>query len=172
MEWSEYQALAMRTANDDLPKAERLENAALGLVGESGEIAYLIKKHVHHGHILNRDTVIEECGDLLWYVGQACSVYPNREIKIRMVVESDTLAQAALELNHWTSCAAHTICLYLQIGTPQPEILFSYLGYALGALAYFLRLLNSSIAEAQEINIAKLRQRYPDGFSSEASINR
>jgi NTP pyrophosphatase (non-canonical NTP hydrolase) len=42
--------------------------AGLGLTGEAGEVADLIKKTVGHGHALDRDKVLEEVGDVLWYV--------------------------------------------------------------------------------------------------------
>lgn len=44
---NEYQTEAIRSAN---PKGINLSNAALGLCGESGEIADMIKKHLHQGH--------------------------------------------------------------------------------------------------------------------------
>jgi NTP pyrophosphatase (non-canonical NTP hydrolase) len=40
----------------------------LGIVGEAGEVAELIKKHLFHGHLLDRDKVISELGDVLWYI--------------------------------------------------------------------------------------------------------
>ncbi len=41
---------------------------ALGLSGESGEVADHIKKHVGHGHALDREGVAKELGDTLWYL--------------------------------------------------------------------------------------------------------
>lgn len=47
---------------------------ALGLCEEAGEVAGVVKKHVFHGHELNRDKLVEELGDTLWYLDQlACS---------------------------------------------------------------------------------------------------
>lgn len=66
MNANEYQLLAMRTANDG-----DLVNAALGLAGESGEVADLIKKVEFQGHILDEDKLVEELGDVLWYVALA-----------------------------------------------------------------------------------------------------
>jgi NTP pyrophosphatase (non-canonical NTP hydrolase) len=103
----DYQAACLRTSNGyKQTRNERLQNNVLGLCGESGEIADHVKKALHHGHGLDRDQLIEECGDLLWYV----------------VATLDTI--------------------------------------------------DCTLAEAMQRNIAKLRKRYPDGFSPEASINR
>jgi NTP pyrophosphatase (non-canonical NTP hydrolase) len=41
--------------------------AALGLNGEAGEVSEIIKKHLLHGDDLQRDHLVEELGDVLWY---------------------------------------------------------------------------------------------------------
>lgn len=65
MNFNEYQKLALRTANKD---KDLVINAALGLAGESGEVADLIKKHLFQGHELNKEKIIDELGDILWYI--------------------------------------------------------------------------------------------------------
>ena len=106
MDLNEYHELAMRTADPERQSVSRLTNAALGLAGESGEVADHLKKHIFHGHELDRDKLRRELGDVLWYVCQAAD--------------------------------------------------------ALGL----------TLDEVAQHNIAKLRSRYPDGFSFERSINR
>lgn len=46
--------------------------AGLGLAGEAGEAADLIKKHLHHAAPLDRDKLKKELGDVLWYLTLAC----------------------------------------------------------------------------------------------------
>lgn len=65
---NEYQQLAMRTANQTLFPEQQLVNAALGLAGESGEIADAVKKHLFQGHPLDRDHLLKEAGDCAWYL--------------------------------------------------------------------------------------------------------
>jgi NTP pyrophosphatase (non-canonical NTP hydrolase) len=67
-----YQSLALRTASPQSTESETtmLTSAALGLSGESGEIADHVKKIVYHGHPLDdetRDKIAKEIGDILWY---------------------------------------------------------------------------------------------------------
>ena len=45
-----------------------LVHAAMGISGESGELLDAIKKHVVYGKVLDKENVIEELGDLLFYV--------------------------------------------------------------------------------------------------------
>jgi NTP pyrophosphatase (non-canonical NTP hydrolase) len=47
---------------------EGIMNCALGIVGEGGEVADIIKKVVYQGHDLNHVDVIDELGDVLYYV--------------------------------------------------------------------------------------------------------
>lgn len=103
MEANEYQKLAMRTAN---PKCKDLSNVGLGLAGEAGECADIIKKHLHQGHELNREKLIKEFGDVLWYVALGCEV------------------------------------------------------------------LEVSMSDVMQINVDKLKARYPEGFKEELSIKR
>lgn len=73
MTFSEYQRLAMRTSNQSLARNEHLANGALGLAGEAGEACDLIKKFLFQGHELNRERVIKELGDVLWYVAETAN---------------------------------------------------------------------------------------------------
>ncbi len=66
---SDYQRLAQRTANTKTPSA-KIENGILGLCGETGEIADVLKKYLYQGHELDREHMIEELGDVLWYCAE------------------------------------------------------------------------------------------------------
>lgn len=121
---NEYQEQAMRT-NDGgcrrrlqarldgmiitgAPQINEAEiiNGAMGLCGESGEVADLLKKHIFHGEDLNLDNLKKELGDVCWYIAMICNA-------------------AGLKLE-----------------------------------------------DVMRGNIEKLKRRYPDGFSEEASKNR
>lgn len=66
---NEYQTAALRTAQTDkLTANELLLNSALGLCGESGEVADLVKKHRFQGHDLDLVHVARELGDIAWYL--------------------------------------------------------------------------------------------------------
>jgi NTP pyrophosphatase (non-canonical NTP hydrolase) len=67
MDFTEYQELAMRTASGS--SSERLVlNGVMGLCGESGECIDIVKKHMFQGHELDRDKLIDEASDCLWYL--------------------------------------------------------------------------------------------------------
>ena len=66
---NEYQTAALRTAQTDkLSASDLLLNSALGLCGESGEVADLVKKHLFQGHDLDLEHIAKELGDISWYL--------------------------------------------------------------------------------------------------------
>ena len=107
---NEYQKLAMRTDSfnydESNPQSLRLLNGLMGLNGEAGEAIDIYKKAMFQGHDIDIEEIIEELGDVLWYI-------------------------------------------------------------ALSADA-----ISVSLDEIARLNIAKLRKRYPEGFSTEDSIER
>ena len=74
MTLDEYQELAARTLGRDRTHEQQLANAALGLTGEAGEVAEVIKKHLFHGTPLDQDALAKELGDCLWYIGAFATV--------------------------------------------------------------------------------------------------
>ena len=66
---NEYQTAALRTAQtEELTHVELVMNAALGLCGESGEVADIVKKFRFQGHDLDFDHIAKELGDVSWYL--------------------------------------------------------------------------------------------------------
>lgn len=52
---NEYQIAAMRTSSKTILPSEHLMNGALGLAGEAGEVADIVKKATFQGHTINRE---------------------------------------------------------------------------------------------------------------------
>ena len=63
----EYQKLAQRT-NNSTDFQRDLLNGALGLNGEAGEVADIIKKWQFQGHAIDPDKIAEELSDICWYI--------------------------------------------------------------------------------------------------------
>jgi NTP pyrophosphatase (non-canonical NTP hydrolase) len=106
MKINEYQMEALRTAEGMNHDSPMIVNGVLGLCGESGECADLVKKNLFQGHDLDVNHLAKELGDVAWY-----------------------LAVSA---------------------------------YAIGF----------SLEEILQMNVDKLRSRYPDGFDTERSQHR
>jgi NTP pyrophosphatase (non-canonical NTP hydrolase) len=75
MNFEEYQSEASQTALYPR-RLENIEYATLGLAGEAGEVANIVKKiQRDHGGVINdeiRGKLKDELGDVLWYIS-ACA---------------------------------------------------------------------------------------------------
>lgn len=67
---NEYQKAAMRTVSGvaGATKDNQLINGAMGLCGEAGEFMDLLKKHMFHGHEMDKEHMAKELGDIAWYL--------------------------------------------------------------------------------------------------------
>lgn len=83
MTGTEYQELAMITNNKNatgmlMPeirsgRAGGLLNGVLGLTGEAGEVADLIKKGIFHQKGIDLEHLQKELGDVMWYIALICN---------------------------------------------------------------------------------------------------
>lgn len=64
---NEFQHEALRTAPVAVTDL-RLLNGVLGLCGESGECADMVKKFFFQGHDLEKEHLAKELGDVAWYL--------------------------------------------------------------------------------------------------------
>lgn len=71
MDLNEYQRLAQRTSNTKT-KSDKIENGLMGLNGEAGECIDVLKKYYFQGHELDKDKLVDELGDVMWYIAETC----------------------------------------------------------------------------------------------------
>ncbi|WP_099301906.1 nucleoside triphosphate pyrophosphohydrolase family protein [Bacillus sp. Marseille-P3800] len=71
MNLNDYQMLSSRTANRH---ENEILNYELGITGEAGEVADLIKKMQFHGHDIDLQEFKKELGDVLWYLSQIARI--------------------------------------------------------------------------------------------------
>jgi NTP pyrophosphatase (non-canonical NTP hydrolase)/ribosomal protein L40E len=73
---NEYQQQSNRTCLPDYEKfrttlspfQQHILHAHMGISSEAGEVGDCIKKHFIYGQPLDTVNLVEECGDLLWYI--------------------------------------------------------------------------------------------------------
>ena len=75
MNIEEFQKRSTRTMDTSLTRRDQIANMALGIAGESGEVADIIKKHLYQGHTLDLDHMKEEIGDVMFYIVNLCTLY-------------------------------------------------------------------------------------------------
>ena len=90
MDANQYQKEATRTLIDK-PDFEISDKhtmilwCAIGVAGESGEIAELVKKGILHQHGLDKHDVAKKIGDCLWYLADLCTIL---DINMEAVIQS------------------------------------------------------------------------------------
>lgn len=76
----DYLSEVLKTENLDLdgiisrfsdPKTARIAHSILGIADEAGELAKNLKKHIFYGSDLDKLNILEEFGDILWFMGPA-----------------------------------------------------------------------------------------------------
>lgn len=77
----DYKDFVAKLFKHDTDDMEHM-HAALGVAGEAGELADAIKKHVVYGKPLNRNNVVEELGDLRFYMQQIMNMHGITEEEI------------------------------------------------------------------------------------------
>jgi NTP pyrophosphatase (non-canonical NTP hydrolase) len=59
---------------------------ALGLAGEAGEVANIVKKAVFHGKTLDRERLRDELGDVFWYFALLCD---GANLSLQEIIETN-----------------------------------------------------------------------------------
>ena len=75
MNFDEYKELAMVSLKKFDSKNDLIANVGLGLAGEAGEVADILKKHLLKSKDIDLPHLKEELGDILWYIAEACECF-------------------------------------------------------------------------------------------------
>ena len=98
----QYEKTALGTELKDYVKPQirlqedtvtRLLHCALGLSGEAGEFTDSLKKHVFYGKALDRTNLIEELGDLTYYIAVAANALDSNLAEVLKVNEEKLKAR-------------------------------------------------------------------------------
>ena len=162
MNIKEYQQLALRTEarNPEHTQADRWNHGVLGFITEYDEF-YNTRSHVE---------IVEEFGDLMWYIALLADV-ANVDLSI---IEQPLVLTGWV--NTWAAKCADIGKRWKYYNIPPSE---SALIEAVSQLYVHMRehwikivAEDGNFSEALDRNIAKLRARYPEKFTTEAAANR
>ena len=84
-----YRDFTRRTAK--YPNRREKQYLMIGLMNEAGEVGGAYKKEIRD-NVDNTDLIIDEMGDVLWYLTRLCDVY-NIKISELMINNIDKLTQ-------------------------------------------------------------------------------
>ena len=158
---------------------KNIQQAILGLIGEWGEVADILKKHIFQGHKMDKDHLIEELGDCCWYG--------------MLLIEESKLDTHFIFYKNWrvNSSSYHSMTDIIGLISNGSRCIgelckildyYTNHGVALAALDCIRsifwcietvgNLYGCTLFDIFANNVKKISIRYPDGFSVNNSINR
>ncbi len=155
----------------------------LKLVGETGEVSDLLGKFLGHGHPYNREKLLDEVGDVVWYCAAIQRKHGRKSVGLEPFQHIGNLEEtmgalvphvARFKPNFMresgpmevTECCNRIISLLMGL------IREADLAFAGTQPTYIHSDEEAIMADVLERNQAKLKARYPLGFQPERSINR
>lgn len=188
-----------------------LIHAELGLITELGELNDIVKKHVFYGKSLDTINMVEELGDIMWYLAIVVRFVQDQYIQIKYVNNpemfifsqffdfelindkngrdisfngrendyidlmqvqqfiSDEKLNCLLKIyNHFTL----NLIYLLNCNEKNLTELLTAVNNLLNVTLFFARCLDTTFENILNININKLKVRFPEKFTNELALNR
>lgn len=166
--FSVYIKEALRTA-PPLSERDRKIVSALGLADEFIESLKLMFVAMDNGDDdIPTDQELDEAGDIAWYTAMLCDSFELQIGEFSPVnTEGSTIAFDSV-----SGIVGH-VKKHIFHGHPLDKTrLETHVRNLLGSIDFAAKAGGSSLDDILTRNVAKLKARYPDGFSTERSINR
>ena len=174
MDANTFQKLSARTMNTDtiFDVNHAFCSWSMGLVGEVGELLSALDD--------DDGDPEKEMGDVLWYAAAFCTqmqrpfcdvveselIDSNRDRNRALRASRNPLAFAVSMLDHWKKIFCHGHTLDVDAEMVNLQIICRMCVAQCRDGKFF------DVAQIMQANVDKLRKRYPDGFTQEASANR
>jgi len=170
MNLQEYINLSQKTLSNQFHsdgQIEKILHAALGLATEIDELLENYESQIDHTNL------IEEIGDICWYLSIFYREYPGSEKMIKLDSETKSPEKIVMDMLKSILKIQDIIKKKLFYNKPIQENSLIELIISINSdLILFLEKYNLNIEDVWYKNIAKLKARYGDKFSSEKAINR
>jgi NTP pyrophosphatase (non-canonical NTP hydrolase) len=180
MDLAEYQVAAARTMRpDEIPTKDGEQkfgrdsalHFAIGLMGEVGEIA--------EKYVLDPDdqTIPKEIGDACWYIAMGATLF---EMNLHTIARSSSAVSRPVDPTNPDQVLISLVGACAKIGEHVKKAAFfghdldfsqieTQLAVAWWHIQHLALIFGVPLDLILTMNIAKLRQRYPEGFSQERS---
>lgn len=168
-----YQELSQRTANKH---PYQLANYGLGVAGEAAEITSIALNALRSAKDVEsfKKELKKELGDVLWYTSQIARIagLSLEELDIKVTLNI-SFKNRVMRLNSYAGELADLIkkCVFHGHAI-EKEVIKEILGMVLSWVVSIGKFAGLEILDIATANIEKLMKRYPEGFSTERSINR
>lgn len=176
---NEYQKLAMRTCCIPYEnKKDMFRHAVFGLCSEAGEISEMVY-NAYPWMLIDTEHFKKELGDCCWMIAEACTALDIEFEYLVPTMEEDPLIIRIEAL----SPIVHDLCS--KAGDVAALLQKEYQGHEFSKGQAVLRLrrcymtivriceqTNIKLEDVMQLNIDKLRARFPEGFEVDKSLHR
>jgi NTP pyrophosphatase (non-canonical NTP hydrolase) len=163
MTFEQYQIEAMRTFKDLGSREKNILHMECGMLTEAGELVDQIKKHFAYGKELDVVNLQEEWGDFMWYYANYLTIF-----KINFMPEYERKQEESRIYDKVKK-------LIKEKEFTEMEAIADFIVNNSNSLRHYMPYIGHLIGEPEkmlQMNIDKLRKRYPEKFDSNLAINR
>ena len=162
----------------------RILHGVIGCCTEAGELLEAVRQSMFYEGYLDKVNLKEEVGDMLWYIGvilDAC------HLKFEVLTDKNTTLQVNPLQQTLNTVIYHSVIgCCIESGNMldvikkslfySRELYISDIKYKLISIMWNIRIILEinqwTLEEVMELNIAKLKKRYPEQFTSKHAIDR
>jgi len=160
MDLTTYQKEAARTCQSLGSEELNLTHMRLGMITEIAEIADIFKKHIAYGKPIDFVHLKEEIGDVCWYIVNMAK-FEEEDLKIFNI---ETRLWIPNEDEKWEyEIDSFLVGLYYNKDCNSLR---------LERMINLCKQWDINFEECLDLNIAKLKARFPNKFTEEAALNR
>lgn len=180
---AQYQKNALRTIGTFDDTDDMMVFAALEIAAESGEVCNLVYKLLYQGHPRDDEKFRLEIGDVMWGVAV---MHKALGLTLQMPTKSEwragnvslpfrrRLSRQSLKLSRWAGVLSNHVDTRVSRGQSwdNTDDIRMAVRVVFKMLCSIADCLGMNPYDVMDANIAKLKRRYPEGFSSVASVAR
>jgi NTP pyrophosphatase (non-canonical NTP hydrolase) len=172
MNWREYLELSEKTLSTQFNcKDEKEQKLLHAVIGVLTEVEELLDNHI--GEVQDFTNMVEECGDLCWYLAIIGREYQLDYPQIIVRSKNEEPMKLVLKIIKNTCKLLDMLKKKIYYNKQIDENLFKTItNLVMLDLSDYMNTYDIDIEKSFDINIEKLKARYGDKFSSERAINR
>ena len=176
MKWNKYLELSEKTLSTQFHCEEKEQLLLHAVIGILTEIEELLDNHISHNDKeanLDPVNILEEAGDVLWYLAIIGRMYDIKPTELTIVSQVGTPMNIILAIIKETCKMLDMLKKKMYYNKPINEESFtSSAKLVMIFIQDYMNHFNINLEDSFDININKLKARYGDKFSSERAINR
>lgn len=171
MNWNEYLELSEKTLSTQFNCDSKEQKVLHAIIGVLTEVEELLDNHI--GETQDFTNILEEAGDITWYLAIIGREYQLDYPQLLVRNKNEDPMKLVLKIIKNTCKLLDMMKKKIYYNKPIDENLFKTITHVVMLdLSDYMNVYDINIQNSFDINIAKLKARYGEKFSSERAINR